>query len=540
MAAQLNLPATSTGVLFSSYCHSLSDHAKVRYEEKVSAIGFDPYSLHKSAFDSDLALVPSVEYPDIVNYLVLTTSWATNNQMKAYKSMEAYNFFVSGWVDTLQMKTVSPDKVLVAARVKHSQRNTATPLKPWFLAEENGNILLAHCDCMAGVSEACSHIGAILFAAEVGARLRNSTSCTDVESYWSAPTYVRNIPYLPASGMDFQSAKKKHALLMENNVTPSATRTVPEGNTEAGTSCDEQKAFFQKLSESGCRPGILSLVAPFNEKYIPKDIALPKPIPEHYNPRYAELSFDELLEKCSEVNENLSLTPGQIHAIEESTRDQAKSNVWYRQRAGRITASNLKAACHSNPDKPSKSVVMGVCYPQTQRFVSPFTNWGQLHESTALKVYEERMIDNHEGFQTYESGLHINNDWPYLGATPDGLVECKCCGKGVCEMKCPFTAKDLLPTDLANTRNFCLKKTNDIVHLDRSHAYYYQVQAQMFICDVEYCDFVVWTKKGVFIERILPNAEFWDSATLKSKEFFDKAILPEIVGKWFSKTESSG
>ncbi|KAI8486972.1 hypothetical protein Bbelb_352320 [Branchiostoma belcheri] len=90
---------------------SLSGVAKARYEDKVAIIGFDPHSLEKSAFQTDLALVPMVEYPDIINYLVLSTSWGTNEQMNAYKSMEAYKFFVSGWVDILYTKTVSPDKI---------------------------------------------------------------------------------------------------------------------------------------------------------------------------------------------------------------------------------------------------------------------------------------------------------------------------------------------------------------------------------------------------------------------------------------------
>ena len=39
--------------------------------------------------------------------------------MKAYKSMEAYNFFlcVSGWVNTLLMRSVEADIVVVYARV---------------------------------------------------------------------------------------------------------------------------------------------------------------------------------------------------------------------------------------------------------------------------------------------------------------------------------------------------------------------------------------------------------------------------------------
>ena len=39
--------------------------------------------------------------------------------------------------------------------------------------------------------------------------------------------------------------------------------------------------------------------------------------------------------------------------------------------------------------------------------------------------------------------LHLlNTAYPHLGATPDGIVQCMCCGKGVVEVKCPHNCKD--------------------------------------------------------------------------------------------------
>ena len=67
--------------------------------------GFDPFKL-KSDFVEDTSIWPQVEYPDTVNYLVLQTSWATKDQTKAYKSLEAYTFFVSGWVKQVLAKLV--------------------------------------------------------------------------------------------------------------------------------------------------------------------------------------------------------------------------------------------------------------------------------------------------------------------------------------------------------------------------------------------------------------------------------------------------
>lgn len=39
-----------------------------------------------------------------------------------------------------------------------------SPLKVWILANMNGKIVCAHCTCIAGLSETCSHVGAICYA----------------------------------------------------------------------------------------------------------------------------------------------------------------------------------------------------------------------------------------------------------------------------------------------------------------------------------------------------------------------------------------
>ena len=45
-------------------------------------------------------------------------------------------------------------------QVNH-QRARDTPLKVWFLAKKDGTVRAAHCDCMAELCEACSHVGAM-------------------------------------------------------------------------------------------------------------------------------------------------------------------------------------------------------------------------------------------------------------------------------------------------------------------------------------------------------------------------------------------
>ena len=71
----------------------------------------------------------------------------------------------------IQILSENSQVSVLIASVKHSQRLTTTPIRPWIAAEKNGKILCANCTCMAGLGEACSHISALLFAAEANTQL---------------------------------------------------------------------------------------------------------------------------------------------------------------------------------------------------------------------------------------------------------------------------------------------------------------------------------------------------------------------------------
>ena len=252
--------------------------------------------LIKSECSEDLADYPSVEYPDIVNYLALQTSWITGQQMKAYKSMDAYNFFVSGWVNTIFTKPVAgTDKVVVTARVNHSQRARETPLKTWLLAEKDGNVCMAHCNCMAGLCEACSHVGALLFAIEAGVRMRESVTCTQEKSRWIMPSYVKEIPYIPVCEMDLSSAKKRHSSLGEQG---SATPDPRERRNVQATTAEEEANFFERISDCWIKPAILSIVAPYNAAFVPvENKTMLKPLTELLNEENLGDTLQELQQK---------------------------------------------------------------------------------------------------------------------------------------------------------------------------------------------------------------------------------------------------
>ena len=70
------------------------------------------------------------------------------------------------------------------------------------------------------------------------------------------------------------------------------------------------------------------------------------------------------------------------------------------------------------------------------------SRWGTENECAAREQFKVVMKAQHSNFSISVSGLVINTQYPHLGASPDGVTMCECCGKGVVELKCPYSARD--------------------------------------------------------------------------------------------------
>ena len=70
----------------------------------------------------------------------------------------------------------------------YSQRLNEPPLKPWVIAQEVGTFDSAHCTCMAGLAEVCTHIVSVFFWLEFTVKRRESMTVTDTKACWVAPS----------------------------------------------------------------------------------------------------------------------------------------------------------------------------------------------------------------------------------------------------------------------------------------------------------------------------------------------------------------
>ena len=184
---------------------------------------------------------------------------------------------------------------------------------------------------------------------------------------------------------------------------------------------------------------------------------------------------------------------------------------WFDHWVGRITASITYAVVGTNPDNSSKSLIEMICCTMYNSCtITLALTWDKQYESDAWKSYEEIHSRHYQESHYSLSGLVVNPIYSHLGTSPDGRVDCARCDSGVIEIKYPYKHRHIKIEEI-NKSTFSLLKTSDGLKLNPNHEYFYQVQMQMAICDVKYCDFVVWTMQGIVVIRINadPQLFYW-------------------------------
>ena len=187
--------------------------------------------------------------------------------------------------------------------------------------------------------------------------------------------------------------------------------------------------------------------------------------------------------------------------IEQATRQQSDNTIWHSQRQGRITASKVKDVFTRMGTLLKKDVNPKVIIASVMGYGPKVTTiamkHGRAQEVHAKRFYTRLTRRNHRRFHATDSGLVVDQNVPFVAASPDLCVECSCHGKGLCEIKCPHSICDSVPSD---TNLSYLVKQNDKITLKTSSEYYYQIQCQMSVCKLQYCDFfcvhITWVSSG--------------------------------------------
>ena len=140
----------------------------------------------------------------------------------------------------------------------------------------------------------------------------------------------------------------------------------------------------------------------------------------------------------------MTVTPEEARSMEALTREQHMCPAWMQLRYGRITASIFGDACRTRLDQPSVSLLDKILQIKSTPDVEAI-KWGRQMEGAARGAYAAVMQQYHTKWTCSPSGLVLSPTYPHLGASPDGIVQCDCCGKGTIEIKCPFSKRKVDP-----------------------------------------------------------------------------------------------
>ena len=378
------------------------------------------------------------------------------------------------------------------------------------LSSESGFVKDASCTCKASAMGRCNHIAGLLFALlDFTNKSENDTSCTSQTCQWNKGRSTKRNPQKIFEAT-YSSSKKKAKLL---NPCPPQFAVSP---SEADCA-----HFLQDLqtSSAGKVPSMWETLLHFKyEDYILDD-----------------LQVEILKEKRKTLLLNLSRgensdTPKAIQIVKEQQSDE-----WFTQRRLRITASQCKKV-FSLQSPSSISNYLRSSLWDSQKLYTKGMLYGQENEAIALAEYRRGAQLNSPNLKAIKTGFWINSKFPELGCSPDGLVldpQSDVDIYGLVEIKCPYILQahsvkkfdDCLNS--AQVKRFCLERVNQELHLKHNHEYYYQVQMQLGVTGLKWCDFVVWSPKDIFVERISFDSEFWGQVKCKLVEFHHSRICPE-------------
>lgn len=172
---------------------------------------------------------------------------------------------------------------------------------------------------------------------------------------------------------------------------------------------------------------------------------------------------------------------------------EQRSQEWLDLRENMITASDIASAIGENhyesPDAFVKKKVL-----RTQFKGNAATAHGTLLEPLVRDLYDQRT-----GRKSHEIGLVQHREYPWLGASPDGVTE----DGLLIEIKCPLTRK---------------------IEAKVPKHYWPQVQLQLEITDLDECDFIQYRPARIENGVTQSPEEFVVVRVKRDREWFTKNL----------------
>lgn len=214
-----------------------------------------------------------------------------------------------------------------------------------------------------------------------------------------------------------------------------------------------------------------------------------------------------LSELQSKKMESLTVSLQEAVEIEERTRHQSNDPKWHSIRRDRVTASHAGEIAKRRAD----GAKLAERLQSTRHVQTSAMKRGLDCENKAALAYSKKMNDN---VNLFPCGVVVNPYCHWLASTPDRKVYKPGSNPsfGLLEIKCPV-AEQLVDVK-------CLHHVNGELKLKPNDNYYYQIQMQMAVTGLDWCDFFIWLENESHLETVKFDQEFWQATKDKLDLFF--------------------
>ena len=500
----------------------------------------DPFTIASGWLDEKaMMLWPTLKMHDITDYLRMKTPTELYDKlMNEYKQGKAYRYYAAGWVKEVKFHNVSDhsDVCIMATKVTPTMRLRQPPYEVWAIVEKDkanqigGKIYSAYCTCTAGLQGSCNHVLGLLFRAEAAASAGlTNPSCTSKPCGWVEPKNMNFEPQHPIKLCEQKWFKQDyfhcddddfHDSVLERSLNYSCMSEDQQQNVDENMLL-ELGTEMRKLLPNSC----------FSQMFDSKP--MPSPVVTKCHTPVIDIAIERATSGETDINDfvkDITLTTKEIEDIERATVNQSNCEEWSKQRKCRITASNFHRVSSKvnnldlNPNvKNLVKHIAGVHSPPQ----SDGMRHGISTEPKAKMMYKKIMKKKHRHFTASDSGLVICHDYPFLGASPDLCVSCVCHGRGLCEIKCPYKTRHEKPSVENYGEHFA--EVDGVPKLSKTSGHYYQIQGQMGVLNVKYCDCFVYTVHGYLLDRVYFDEQFWSTLLSQLRWFWMTHVGPSIL-----------
>ena len=455
----------------------------------------------------------------------------------------AYALSERGHIQRVEM-TTDPQSIYVRSICLPEMRKDRIYKVSIVLDKDSNDILAGGCECPAGKAPiaSCKHVAALCYTLDRFCKKRQIPgflTCTDQLQSWNHPR-PRKVKAIPVQQLKFQ--KLKYGKAAVKHTKPLSMVYDPRPPKFRNEDNEAVSQLYETLAQLGTPCGFLDLLRPVVDRACSvrhdHTYANTRDSPEPTPPRHT-IVFPPDCEtgpqpptKGDMINfkQALTLTNPERKQLEIETRGQYNQPKWYDQRRCRLTASN----CGKVLQRCTRAVAREILYPKPPSHLPAPLAWGRRYEPTARLLYEKvRSSEMGHLVTTQDCGLFVHPSEGWLAATPDAMVHFhkNPTPVGILEIKCPYVYRydDIFAVAHTQESFFCQMSPDGTISLKRNHTYYDQVQQQLYVTSANWCDFCVYTTKGIAIESIYPDMEWKVRNLPKLQYFYDNILLPEIL-----------